>query len=142
LSARLLCASVVSGFTDAEARSHTGVAFRAEAEKTVGGVPVKGQILYTTGDRNGGAGLASAQLMGSIPLHRRLGLDLVAGWFRADESRNAGRNMGYEFSGNFRIHLAGPLNLDAGAAVAKLGRFFGNDTHTIYEVFSRLQLQY
>jgi hypothetical protein len=29
-----------------------------------------------------------------------------------------------------------------GAAVAKLGRFFGNDTNTIYEVFSRLQLQY
>jgi hypothetical protein len=91
---------------------------------------------------NHGAGLTTAQLMGGVSLHERFGLDLATGCFRADGPRNAGRNMGYEFSGNLRIHLSGPLHLDAGAAVAKLGRFFGNDANTIDEVFSRLQLQY
>ena len=50
--------------------------------------------------------------------------------------------MGYEFAGSLRVHLSGPMSLDVGAATANLGRFFGNDPTTIYEVFSRLQLQY
>ena len=49
---------------------------------------------------------------------------------------------GTKFSTNLRVHLSGPLNLDAGAAVAELGRFFGNAPRSTYEVFSRLQLQY
>jgi hypothetical protein len=73
--------------------------------------------------------------------HPRLNLDLATGWFRARKARNAGRDMRYEFAGNLRVHLSGPLNLDVGAAMANLGRFFGNDPTTIYEVFSRLQLQ-
>jgi hypothetical protein len=161
------------------------VAFRAEAEKPVGGVTVKAQVVCTTGDSDGevdnrfatpmglfgtsgywgythiftangpsdvndfgidignrGAGLITTQLLGGLQFHPRLDLELATGWFRAGESRNAGRDMGYEFAGNLRVHLSGPLNLDAGAAIAKLGRFFGNDPRTTYEFFSRLQLQY
>jgi hypothetical protein len=60
----------------------------------------------------------------------------------AQASRNAGREMGYEVAANLRTHLSGPLNLDSGVALAHLGRFFGTDPRRIYEVFSRLQLQY
>jgi hypothetical protein len=177
--------TVLSGFTDPDARSHTGGAFRAEVEKSIRGLQLKGQIVHTTGDPdgdvdsrfatpmglfgtsgywgythiftangpsdvndfgieigNGGAGLSTAQILGRVPLPQRVGLDLAAGWFRADQLRNAGRDMGYEVSGSLRIHLAGPLNLDAGVAGARLGRFFGTDPETTYEFFSRLKLQY
>lgn len=177
--------TVKSGFTDADARSHTGTAFRIEAEKRVARVNVKAQLVHTSGDSGGevdkrfdtpmalfgtsgywgythiftangpsdvndlgvdignrGAGLTTAQLMASVPLHPRLNLDISTGWFRAGQPRNAGRDMGYEIAANLRTHLSGPLNLDSGVAVAHLGHFFGTDPKKTYEVFSRLQLQY
>ena len=177
--------AVISGFTDADARAHTGMAFRLEAEKPLGNVNVKAQVVHTSGDSDGevdnrfatpqalfgtsgywgythiftanapsdvndfgidignrGAGLTTAQLAGGLRLHPRLNLDLATAWFRASEARNAGRDMGYEFAGNLRVHLSGPLHLDVGAAIANLGSFFGNDPTRLYEVFSRLQLQY
>jgi hypothetical protein len=45
--------TVVSGFTSATARSHTGFALRAEAEKPLAGVNFKAQAVYTTGDADG-----------------------------------------------------------------------------------------
>lgn len=177
--------TVVSGFTDADAASYTGGAFRAELEKSFRGVQLRGQLVHTTGDPDGevdnrfatpmalfgtsgywaythiltangpsdvndfgvdignrGAGLSTAQVLGRIPIANRIGLDLAAGWFHASEPRNAGRDMGYEASGMLRINLAGPLNLDAGIAGAKLGKFFGTDPEKVYEIFARLQLQY
>jgi hypothetical protein len=177
--------TVSSGFTSADAHSHTGTAFRIEAAKRVVRIDVKAQLVHTTGDSDGevdkrfdtpmalfgtsgywgythmftangpsdvndlgvdignrGAGLTTAQLMGSVPLHPLLNLDVSTGWFHAGEPRNADRGMGYEIAANLRTHLSGPLNLDTGVALAHLGRFFGTDPETSYEVFSRLQLQY
>lgn len=177
--------TVASGFRTSDARSHTGFAGRAEIEQAVAHIRLKGQLIHTSGDREGnidrqfttpmallgtsgywgythiftangpsdvndfgadignhGAGLTTAQGMASMSLHPRVGLDLAAGWFRAAEARRQGRTLGAEFAGNLRIQLSGPLNLDAGAAVAKLGDFFGAGEPTIYEVFSRLQLQF
>jgi hypothetical protein len=177
--------TVISGFTNDDARGHTGIALRAEAETGLWRGRLKGQVLYATGDRdgevdrrvttpmnlfgasgywgythiftangpsdvndlgldigNGGAGLFTAQVLGRMPLTERVGLDLSAGWFRADEARNAGRDMGYELGGALRVNLSRPLTLDAGLATAKLGDFFGRDADRIHEVFCRLQLQY
>jgi hypothetical protein len=177
--------TVKSGFSDADARSHTGAAFRFEAAKRVVGINAKAQFVHTTGDGDGqvdkrfdtpmglfgtsgywgythiftangpsdvndlgvdignrGAGLTTAQAMGSVPLHARFNLDVSTAWFRASQPRNSGRDMGYEVAANLRTHLSGPLNLDSGVAVAHLGRFFGTDPKKTYEVFSRLQLQY
>jgi hypothetical protein len=186
--------TVLGGFTDDVAQDHTGWAFRAEAEKPFGAALLKGQVLWTSGDRafddngsgqgafidrrfvtpmglfgasgywgythiftangpsdvndlgleigNQGAGLFTAQVLGRVPLDDRFSLEGVGAWFRAAESRRAGRDMGYEFSGMLRARLSGPLYLDAGVASAGLGDFFGRDADRIHEVFCRLQLQY
>jgi hypothetical protein len=91
---------------------------------------------------NRGAGLLTAQVQAGFPIGSRAGVDVAVGWFRAAESRNGSRDMGSEVSGTFRTQLAAPLRLDAGAAVAALGDFFASDADTVYELFSRLQLQF
>lgn len=91
---------------------------------------------------NFGAGLTTIQAMDALSIAERVGLDMGAGWFRSDKPRVSGRNMGYEVSANLRIKVAGPLYLDVGAAGARLGTFFAAKSVPVYEVFSRLQLQY
>ncbi len=99
---------------------------------------------------NSGAGLLTLQAKYEFPLMPRLSGQAVVGWFQAAEARARtdgvravrSRDMGTELSGMLTLSVMKGLNLQAGAAYARLGEFFGPRTDNLYEVFTRFQLQF
>ncbi|NOY69918.1 MAG: hypothetical protein GXP53_10620 [Deltaproteobacteria bacterium] len=95
---------------------------------------------------NGGKGITTAQARLTAPLSERLTGEFVLGWFTTTKENAAGDStMGTEVSAMGTYALAKDLSLQLGAAYAFLGDFYktGNDEpENLYEIFSRLQLQF
>ncbi len=92
---------------------------------------------------NNGRGLLTIQAKLSSPLVERLSGEMVVGYFQAAEDNATGDNdMGTELAGMLTYAMAQNLNLQAGAAGALMGDFFGAGADDLYEVFSRFQLQF
>jgi hypothetical protein len=96
-----------------------------------------------------GAGLLTAQVKMDIPLYEIIFLQLDSGVFWSAKDRAGSKYMGTEVGGMFTIPIVHPLNFQIGLAYARLGGFFesliAEDQQlekNIYEVFSRIQLEF
>jgi len=89
---------------------------------------------------NGGFGLTTIQAKGSHPLiAEKLSLQLFGGWFRSNGARFGSHDMGVEYGLMFTLPVWHNLTLEAGAAMAHTGAFYGVERADLYQVFSRLQ---
>ena len=91
---------------------------------------------------NGGAGLLTLQAKLDCELTESVSGQVDVGWFRATEDRNGDDDMGLEVGGMLTIGLTRFLNLELGAAGAFMGDFYGSGADDLFEVFSRLQLEF
>jgi len=93
---------------------------------------------------NEGSGLWTVQGKLSAPLIKGLNGDLIAGWFRAEEENPAtnASYLGTEVAGMLTLSVAKNTVLQVGVAGAFLGDFFAKGAESLYEVFSRFQLQF
>lgn len=96
-----------------------------------------------------GAGLLTAQVKMDIPVYEIIFLQLDSGVFWSAKDRAGSKYMGTEVGGMFTIPIVHPLNFQIGLAYARLGGFFesliAEDQRlekNIYEVFSRIQLEF
>lgn len=96
-----------------------------------------------------GAGLLTAQVKIDIPLYEFIFLQLDSGVFWSAKERAGSKYMGTEVGGMFTIPIVDPLTFQIGLAYARLGGFFesliAEDQQlekNIYEVFSRIQLEF
>lgn len=96
-----------------------------------------------------GAGLLTAQVKLNLPLYRLIGLELESGTFWSAKKRAGANYMGTEVGGMFTFPIVRPLKVNIGFAYARLGNFFDSLIFAdqkleknIYEVFSRIQLQF
>jgi hypothetical protein len=89
------------------------------------------------------AGLFTAQAKLDVPaIEDKLRLQIVAGYFQASKERNGTTSMGTEIGGHLTWKVAGHLHCETGVAYAALGDFLDKGTKNLYEVFSRLQLEF
>jgi len=102
---------------------------------------------------NRGYGLMTLQAKLDVPITEKLSAQFVAGTFRSvkdmldNEGNNVGKNLGNEFGAQLTAKVGKYMNLEFGAAVAKLGNagkaiYQGNDKSTVNEIFARLQLEF
>lgn len=102
---------------------------------------------------NRGFGLITLQLKADIPLSEKVALQGVAGWFAATEDMPTlvpGKfddDLGTEFGAQLTINLGKYMNLEVGGGIADLGdaaqaNYQGNNEDSVYEIFSRLQLEF
>lgn len=96
-----------------------------------------------------GAGLFTTQLKLDLPLYELLSMQLDSGVFWSAKERAQSRYMGTEVGGMFTIPIVNPLMFQIGLAYARLGGFFESLVSedqklekNIYEVFSRIQLEF
>jgi hypothetical protein len=101
------------------------------------------------GLQNRGLGLITLQSKFEYPLTKRLLSTTAGGYLRSDQpSRTSGsRVMGTEAGEMFTYDFGGGLKLDTGVAVMFTGDFYrptptADKQNTLYEVFSRLQLEF
>jgi hypothetical protein len=99
--------------------------------------------------QNRGCGLLTFQSKYDYPICRRLSGSLAAGWLRSDTPNpaNGSTDMGTEVGNDFTLDFGGGLKADMGAAVLFTGDFYKPSTAapspaTLYEAFSRLQLEF
>jgi len=102
---------------------------------------------------NKGYGLMTLQAKLDVPITEKLSAQFVAGTFRSVKDmlngnrNNVGKNLGNEFGAQLTAKVGKYMNLEFGAAVAKLGNagkaiYQGNDKSTVNEIFARLQLEF
>jgi hypothetical protein len=91
---------------------------------------------------NRGAGLLTVQGRLGVPLHRRVGLEVAGGWFQGARRRNRSRTLGTEVATMVTFVVAEGMTLDVGGARAFLGDFLAPGADDLFEIFTRLQLQY
>jgi hypothetical protein len=84
-----------------------------------------------------------------FPITENLSGSVAAGWFRSDEDRPASgdKDMGTEVMAQATYDFGHGLKLDFGAAYLFTGDFYksapdGDDPDELYELFSRLQLEF
>jgi hypothetical protein len=99
--------------------------------------------------QNRGCGLLTVQAKYDYPIYRRLTGTLAAGWLRSDTANpaNGSEAMGTEVGNDFTVDFGGGLKADIGATVLFAGGFYSTAAGapppaTVYEAFSRLQLEF
>jgi hypothetical protein len=99
--------------------------------------------------QNRGYGLGTAQAKYEYPICDRLSGIVAGGWLRTATVNqvNGSSNIGTELTNQFTYDFGGGLKLDLGAAVLFTGGYYrdgpaGPAPNNLYEVFSRLQLDF
>lgn len=89
------------------------------------------------------AGLFTPQVKLVVPvIAEKLEFQAVGGYFLAAKKRNGTTSIGTEIGGQLKLKVARHLHWEAGAAYAALGDFYDRGSKNLYEVFSRLQLEF
>jgi hypothetical protein len=99
--------------------------------------------------QNRGFGLGTAQAKYEYPICDRLSGIAAVGWLRTAtvNPANGSWNIGTELTNQFTYDFGGGLKLDLGAAVLFTGGYYrdgftGPTPNNLYEIFSRLQLEF
>ena len=99
-------------------------------------------------DQNGlGRGLTTVQARLSYPLRDDLSVYAAAGVFQASADDGNGKGMGTEVMAEGKYMISKNLGIEFGGAFAALGDFYeksgsGNSPDSLYELFSRLQVEF